>query len=169
MTDRDKDRDKDKDKDRSKVEAEDHDRASILERLVKRGIESGIGAISRSEDTVRGLVDGMKLPKEVATALLDQVDETKRGLYTVVANEIRDFLRSTNFASDVKKILTGLAFEVKMEVRFKSTDEDGDKVRPDVSAKASVKPQRRTRIPPPPTPREETDAGDDPDDDPLEK
>ncbi|MEZ4408888.1 MAG: hypothetical protein R3A52_20825 [Polyangiales bacterium] len=49
MTDRDKDRDKDKDKDRSKAEAEEHERASILERLVKKGIESGIGAISRSE------------------------------------------------------------------------------------------------------------------------
>ncbi len=157
-----------KEKDRAKGEAEEHERESILERLVKRGIESGIGAISRSEDTVRGLVEGMKLPKEVATALLDQVDETKRGLYTVVANEIRDFLRSTNFASDVKKILTGLAFEVKMEVRFKSTDEDGDKVRPDVSARASVKPQqRKSRVPPPPPPRDDDEASDA--DDPLER
>ena len=40
--------------------------------------------------------------------MLDQIDETKKGLYTVVAKEIRDFLQTTNFAGDVKKILTGL-------------------------------------------------------------
>lgn len=148
------------DRDRPKSDPEETERASIIERLVKRGIVTGIDAISRSEDTVRSLVEGMKLPRDVATAMLDQVDETKRGLYTVVANEIRDFLRSTNFASDVKKILTGLAFEVKMEVRFKSTDDDAEKIRPDVSAKASVKPQSR-RSRPAPSPEATDDQSSD--------
>lgn len=138
--------------DRKTPDPESHERATILERLVKKGIESGIGAISRSEDTVRGLIDGMKLPKEAATVVLDQIDETKKGLYTVVAKEIRDFLQTTNFAGDVKKILTGLAFEVKMEVRFKPTDDDGaESVRPDVQANASVKSTRkRTKTAPAP-------------------
>ena len=71
-----------------------------------------------------------------ANVVLDQIDETKKGLYTVVAKEIRDFLQSTNFAADVRKVLTGLAFEVKMEVRFKSTEDEAGRqvVRPDVSA-----------------------------------
>lgn len=132
--------------------AKSHD--GLLERIVKRGIESGIGAISKSEDTVRGVIENLKLPREVATVVLDQVDETKKGLYTAVAKEMRDFLSTTNFAGDVKKILTGLAFEVKMEVRFKSVD---DALRPDVRADASVKPTRRkgrdeARAATPPTP-----------------
>ncbi len=132
-------------------EPADRERNTILERLVKRGIESGIGAFSRSEDTVRHLIDGMKLPKEAANVVLDQIDETKKGLYTVVAKEIRDFLQTTNFAGDVKKILTGLAFEVKMEVRFKPTEADGDNVRPDVQAQASLKSTRkRTKTVPAP-------------------
>lgn len=116
------------------------DRDGLLERIVKRGIESGIGAFSKSEDTLRGVIDNLKLPRDVASVVLDQVDETKKGLYTVVAKELRDFLQTTNFAGDVKKILTGLAFEVKMEVRFKSVD---DSVRPDVRADAALKPTRR--------------------------
>ncbi len=129
----------------------DRDKNTILERLVKRGIESGIGAFSRSEDTVRHLIDGMKLPKEAANVVLDQIDETKKGLYTVVAKEIRDFLQTTNFAGDVKKILTGLAFEVKMEVRFKPTENEGDGtgIKPDVQAQANLKSTRkRTRTMP---------------------
>ncbi len=131
-------------------EGTESERASILERFVKKGIESGIGAISRSEDTVRSFVEKTRLPKEVAHALLDQVDETKKGIYSVVAKEIRDFLTSTSFASDMKKVLTGLAFEVKMEVRFKSVEDEAGEatVRPDVQARTRIK---STRKPAPPT------------------
>jgi type II secretory pathway component PulJ len=129
------------DEKKSEGEGVESERSGLLERFVKKGIESGIGAISRSEDTVRSFVEKTRLPKEVAHALLDQVDETKKGLYSVVAKEIRDFLTSTSFASDMKKVLTGLAFEVKMEVRFKSVeDENGEGgVRPDVQARTRIK------------------------------
>lgn len=140
------------DEKKAEPEAVETERSGLLERFVKKGIESGIDAISRSEDTVRSFVDKTRLPKEVAHALLDQMDETKKGIYSVVAKEIRDFLTSTSFASDMKKVLTGLAFEVKMEVRFKSVeDENGDgSVRPDVQARTRIKSTRK-----PPAPADE--------------
>lgn len=117
----------------------------LVERLIKKGFESGIGAISKSEDTVRGVIEGLKVPKEIAMLALEQVDETKNGLYRAVAKEIRDFLQSTNFASEMKKALTGLAFEVKMEVRFKDThDAEGNPtVKPDVETKVAVRDRER--------------------------
>lgn len=119
----------------------------LVERLIKKGFESGIGAISKSEDTVRGVLEGLKVPKEIALLALDQIDETKNGLYRAVAKEMRDFLQSTNFAGEMKKVLTGLAFEVKMEVRFKDTAEaDGTaKLSPEVSADVAVRDRTRER------------------------
>ncbi len=156
-----------KDKDIPPPEASDpgaRERHGLVERLVKRSIESGMGAISRSEDTLRSMIDGLKLPREAASIMLDQIDETKKGLYQVVAKEIRDFLQTTNFAGDVKKILTGLAFEVKMEVRFKDTvDDDGRAgVRPDVSAAVGIKDPRgrKSRRPPPADPDEPPEGED---------
>ena len=57
----------------------------------------------------------------------------------------------------MKKILTGLAFEVKMEVRFKNVDDESGEatVRPDVQAKTRIKSTKKA--PPPPEP--EGDGG----------
>jgi hypothetical protein len=118
-----------------------HGAKKLVASLLKKGIESGIDAISKSEDTVRGLVEGMKIPKEMASLALEQIDETKNGLYRAVAKEIRDFLNSTNFATEMKKVLTGLAFEVKMEVRFKNADDESgnSRLRPDVTTDVALK------------------------------
>lgn len=126
-----------------------HGAKKLVAHLLKRGIESGIGAFSKSEDTVRGMIEGLKIPKEMASLALEQMDETKNGLYRVVAKEVRDFLQSTNLATEMKKVLTGLAFEVKMEVRFKNSDggSDGGEggVRPDVNATVTIKDKDKKR------------------------
>jgi hypothetical protein len=112
----------------------------LVERLIKRGIESGFEAFTKSEDTVRNVIDKIK-DRELASLALDQIDETKNGLYRAVAKEMRDFLDNTSLASELKKALTGLAFEVKMEVRFKSTEDENGKssIRPSVDGDIQLK------------------------------
>jgi hypothetical protein len=120
----------------------------LVSALLKKGIESGIDAISKSEDVARGLVEGMKIPKEMASLALEQIDETKTGVYRAVAKEIRDFLNSTNFDKSMKKVLTGLAFEVKMEVRLKSAEDASGEthLKPEVSTEVSLKdPEKKRR------------------------
>jgi hypothetical protein len=112
----------------------------LIDRLLKRGIESGFEAFSKSEDTVRSVIDKIK-DKELAQLAIDQIDETKNGLYRAVAKEMRDFLQNTSLASEMKKALTGLAFEVKMEVRFKSTEDENGKgsIRPSADVDVTLK------------------------------
>ena len=71
----------------------------------------------------------MKLPKEIASYLLQQVEETKNGLFRVVAKEIRDFLEHTNTRGEMQKMLTTVQFEINTTIRFKPNDSlrpDGD-------------------------------------------
>src|SRR5690242_19766741 len=80
----------------------------------------------------------MKLPKEILSLVLSQLDETKTGLYRVVARETRDFLEHTNIAEEVARVLTTLSFEVKTEVRFIPNDSRLGAT-PDVRSRVRVK------------------------------
>jgi len=67
-------------------------------------------------------VADLKLPKEIASYLLLQIDETKNGLYRVVAKEIRGFLQQNNLGEEIAKALGHLSVEIKTEIRFVPID-----------------------------------------------
>jgi hypothetical protein len=81
-------------------------------------VESGVGRLAEGPDSLRNFVGDLKLPKEVLHYLYQQIDDTKNGLYRVVAKEIRDVLEHTQFADELTKVLTKLSFEIKTEIRF---------------------------------------------------
>lgn len=112
----------------------------LLKRAVEKAVETSVSRLSDGPDGIRNFVGDMKLPKEVLHYLYQQVDDTKAGLYRVVAKEIRDVIEHTQFADEITKILTKLSFEIKTEIRFVPNDsrasekaadegEDGDEER----------------------------------------
>ena len=66
-----------------------------------------------------------KAYEEIGNYLLSQIDETKNGLYRVVAKEIRDFLENTNVADELSSALSKLSLEIKTEIRFVPNDAAG--------------------------------------------
>src|SRR3954471_20191822 len=94
----------------------------ILKRAVERAVESGASRLAEGPENLRNFVQEMKLPKEVLHYLYQQIDDTKNGLYRVVAKEIRDVLEQTQFADEMTKVLTKLSFEIKTEIRFIPND-----------------------------------------------
>ncbi len=112
-----------------------------LSELFKRAVESGVEKIAEGPESIRQLVAELKVPKEIASYLFVQIDETKNGLYRVVAKEIRDFLEHTNVADEVTRALTKLSFEVKTEIRFIPNDAspgEGKTPKPEVRSTVHV-------------------------------
>lgn len=89
-----------------------------IKRAVERAVESGVGRLAEGPEKLGHIVGDMKLPKEVLSYLYTQIDETKTGLYRVVAKEIRDVLEHTELADVLTKTLTKLSFEIRTEIRF---------------------------------------------------
>ncbi len=114
----------------------------VLRDAVKRMVETGVEKISEGPENLRNLVDGLKLPKEIAGYLLLQIDETKNGLHKVVAKEIRSFLQQSSLSDELAKALGHLAIEIKTQIRFVPQSEDGTgrrTGRPEVRSSVQVK------------------------------
>lgn len=94
----------------------------VIPEIVRRAVELGVEKTLEAPDNVKQFVGDLKLPKEIAHYLLQQIDETKNGLFRVVAKEMRDFLEHTNFAGEMQKLLTTVQFEVNTTIRFTPND-----------------------------------------------
>ncbi len=124
---------------------------SVIPELIKRAVEIGVEKAVEAPDSLKELVGGIKMPREAAHYLLAQVEETKNGLFRVVAKEVREFLEHTNISGEMQKLLTTVQFEVSTTIRFKPNDAtagsaEGSKLpKPEVKADVQVK---RTPRPP---------------------
>jgi hypothetical protein len=94
----------------------------VIPELIKRAVELGVEKATEAPDSLKEFVGAMKLPKEIATFLLAQAEETKNGLFRVVAKEVREFLEKANMAGEMQKLLTTVQFEISTTIRFKPND-----------------------------------------------
>src|SRR5438874_1602455 len=108
----------------------------VIPELLKRAIEIGVDKATDAPESLKHFVGDLKLPKEIASYLLTQVDETKNGLFRVVAKEIRDFLEHTNISGEMQKMLTTVQFEINTTVRF--SPNDGSKPAPAEGGEAAT-------------------------------
>ena len=90
----------------------------VIRRVVERAVESGVERLTEGPETLRHKLGDLKLPKDALHFVYGQIDDTKKGLYRVVAKEIRDVLAHTNFADEISQLLTRLSFEITTQVRF---------------------------------------------------
>src|SRR5579883_1059876 len=129
---------------------------SVIPELLKRAVEIGVEKAVEAPDNLKEFVGGLKLPREVAGYILAQVEETKNGLFRVVAKEIREFLEHTNLGSEMQKALTTVQFEINTTIRFKPNDAAGGaegepakmpkpEVKADVQLKREERPARERR------------------------
>ncbi len=137
--------------------------SNAIKRAVEKAVESGMGRLAEGPEKIGHLMGEMKLPKEVLSYLYTQIDDTKTGLYRVMAKEIRDVLEHTELADVLTNVLTRLSFEIKTEIRFVPNDAaskpggEGDAggetppqqglPKPEVTAHVSVKDRTRDKPP----------------------
>lgn len=134
---------------------------SVIPDLLKRAVELGVEKATEAPDNLKSFVGDLKLPKEIVQFLFSQIDETKNGLFRVVAKEMRDFLEHTNFAGELQKILTTVQFEVNTTIRFRPNDggsKDRDPDEAGAPASGTGAPSSASPSAPPPPGEDAKDA-----------
>ncbi len=143
----------------------------LLRRLIERAVESGVETLTEGPGELKKHLGDFRLPKEAAQYLFEQIDDTKKGVYRVVAKEIRDVLEHMSFADELAAVLTKLSFEISTQIRFVPNPLVKDAAEPDAaaehadapgakdgaedsklggeSAEAGAEPRRKSRMPRP--------------------
>ncbi|MCA9620962.1 MAG: hypothetical protein KC731_18195 [Myxococcales bacterium] len=124
--------DKDRSEDFEPLEGEDELRGRLFERtvpevfkrVIERAVARSVERLAEAPENLRELIDDVKLPKEAGQVIYDQIDDTKKGVYRVVAKEIRDVLEHMNFADEIAEVLTKLQFEINTTIRFVPNERD---------------------------------------------
>ena len=116
---------------------------SAVADMVRRGIEMGWERVSKGERgaALRAALGDLKVPREIASYVASQLDDTKNAILKVVATELREFLETSHFADELARLLTTLQFEITTTVRFTPSAE-GKAPRPKVSSQTKLR--RRT-------------------------
>ncbi len=121
---------------------------SVIPELIKRAVERGVEKAVEAPGDLKELVGGLKLPREVASYVFAQVEETKNGLFRVVANEIRGFLEKADLGHEMQKMLTTVQFEINTTIRFKPNEggegRDGELPKPEVKADVRMRRDERS-------------------------
>jgi hypothetical protein len=133
------------------AQPEDAERDTRLERLLpellRRLLEAGYDRITEGPEALRNFLGDLKLPKEAIAALASQLEEGRGGLYRAVVAEVRDFLLRTSVADELHRALTGLALEIKTEIRFVPRQSSRSRP-PSHAAAGSVRPDSGGSAPP---------------------
>jgi hypothetical protein len=117
-----------------------------LKRAIEKGIETGLGTLTNANESIRGMVGHRsEVPKEVASYVLSQIDDTKNAAVGVVAREVREFLERADLAKELQRALTTLSFEIRTEIRFIPNDKGG--VTPEVKIDPKKARSRRPSAP----------------------
>lgn len=117
----------------------------VIKRAIEKGLEAGLGTLTNGGEALRGVVNKVELPREIAAYVLSQVDDTKNAVVRVVAREVREFLEAADLATELRRALTSLSFEIRTEIRF--VPNDAGELRPDVKARVGPagEPRRERR------------------------
>jgi hypothetical protein len=120
----------------------------VIRDMIRRLVETGVEKLTEGPESLRNFVADIRLPKEIAGYVLMQIDETKNGLYRVVAKEIRGFLQQNDLGEELARALSHLSVEINTPIRFVPSDDraSSNLGQPEVRASVQVKSDR----PPPP-------------------
>ena len=107
---------------------------------LKKLLAAGVSAAFMTEESIRGFVGEMKLPKETLNLLLTGAAKSKEELTNRVAKEVSSIISKIDFVKEVSRFVEEHKFKVNAEIEVIKRDRSGD----ESSSKISVRPEKKS-------------------------
>ena len=91
--------------------------------VVKKIFSTGISAAFMTEESIRGLVQDLPLPKDVIQGLLANAKATKAEFILSVKRELKTYLDKVDLTKEIDRVLEDYDLEIKANIKFKKKDE----------------------------------------------
>jgi hypothetical protein len=89
-----------------------------LTEAVRQLALTGLATFFMTEDSVRGYLKEMKLPKELVSLLLESVTKKKDDFYSILGKEFSRLLSRTDVGQELAKFLQNHKISVEAKVSF---------------------------------------------------
>jgi len=88
--------------------------------MMKKILTVGVGAFFLTEESLRGLISDIKLPKEILAGILESANKTKTEFLRNLSQEVlTQILEKINPADLAQEILNKNEIEIKFKLKFK--------------------------------------------------
>lgn len=96
---------------------DDKDKKNITD-IFKKVISTGVSAAFMTEDTVKGLLQDLPLPKEMVNGLLQNAKNTKDDVITSVKSELKSYLNKIDVSKEIDRVLENYDLEINANIKF---------------------------------------------------
>lgn len=111
-----------KDRD-SKSEKEDLKSSTLLGEAVKKLFTVGVTAAFMTEESVRGYLSEVKLPKEILNTILAGANKSKDELTNRIGKEVIGMIQKIDFVKEASRFAETHKFKITAEIEISKKDE----------------------------------------------
>ncbi len=86
--------------------------------MIKKVMSIGLGAAFMTEESIRGAVTELKLPKEVLTTLLQGASRSKEEFLNKVGNETIKLISKIDFVKEASRFVEEHKFKIQAEIEI---------------------------------------------------
>ena len=101
--------------------------AGKFSEMVRKVMSVGLGAAFMTEESVRGALSGMNLPKDVLAGILSQANRGKEEMLNRIGNETIKLIQRIDFVKEASRFVEEHKFRIQAEIEVvkKETGESG--------------------------------------------
>lgn len=96
---------------------DDKDKKNISD-IFKKVINTGVSAAFMTEDTVKGIIQDLPLPKEMVNGLLQNAKNTKEEFVSSVKTELKSYLDRIDVSKEIDRVLENYDLEITANIKF---------------------------------------------------
>jgi hypothetical protein len=123
----------------NRPDSDEEDNAPKWSELVRKVMSVGLGAAFMTEESVRGALSGLNLPKEVLNTILHQANRSKEDFLNRLGSETIRLISKIDFVKEASRFVEEHKFRVQAEIEVVKKERSGDSSGLHLKTKVKIK------------------------------